>query len=113
MSKDDAFSFFVKSCWVCVFALSGGARAKLQGQAECPHLAGPQCSYSLLENTTTCQDTVVWPFELGLEYFLRENEVRNLFISSDSTDVWIGHGLIQTIKLCFHKISLQNKKKGV
>lgn len=34
-----------------------------------------------------------------------------MFITSDSTDILLGQGLISTVMLCFHKISLGKEKQ--
>lgn len=66
-----------------------------------------------LKTATICQDFVLQPFELGPEYFLRENEVRKFIHQLWLTDIWIGHSLIWTINLCFHKITLQKNTKSM
>jgi hypothetical protein len=70
--------------------------------------AGSEQSSSVPSETAKTCVLVSW---VRTGYLLRENEVRR-FIHQ----LWLhrhfeGHSLIQTIKLCFHKISLQKKKR--
>ena len=37
--------------------------------------------------------------------------LEDVFITSDSTGILLGQGLIWTVTMCFHKISLEKEKK--
>ena len=39
--------------------------------------------------------------------------LEDVFITSDSTGILLGQGLIWTVMLCFHKISLEKEKKNM
>lgn len=41
----------------------------------------------------------------------RKMRLEDVFITSDSTDILLGRGLIGTVTLCFHKISLEKEKQ--
>lgn len=94
------------------FALRAAARAALRCRKNCSYRLVHSRATHYLKTGTICQDFVLLPFELGPEYFLGESEVRRFIHQLWLTDIWIGHSLIRTINLCFHKMSLQKKQRA-
>ena len=88
------------------------ARAALRCRKNCSYRLVHSRATHYLKTGTICQDFVLLPFELGPEYFLGESEVRRFIHQLWLTNIWIGHSLIRTINLCFHKMSLQKKQRA-